>query len=461
MNISIILAAGEGTRMKSKLPKVLHKVCGKPLLEYVIDTCIGAGIEKNVVIIGHGGDKVKEDFKEKQIIFKSQPIGEDAPYGTGFAVMQGLDEVEEDCNVIILCGDTPLITKETVKELMEYHERGNFHGTVLSAILDDATGYGRIVRENSGAILKIVEHKDATEEEKNIKEINSGMYCFNGKALKYALDKIDNNNSQGEYYLTDVISILKTEGYNVGAYIVEDSIEIHGVNSRVQLAFSEDVMRKRINEKFMLEGVTIIDPQNTYIQDGVKIGKDTIIYPNVIIEGNSIIGEDCVIRSNTRIVNSIIGERVEVESSLIEDSIVEESCHIGPFSHLRPKSHLGHNVKIGNFVEVKNSHIDNNSKASHLAYIGDAKVGKNVNIGCGVIFVNYDGIKKQTTIVGDNAFIGSNSNLVAPVVVNDWGYVAAGSTITKEVEEGSLSITRAPQVNIEGWVNRKGLKNKK
>lgn len=461
MNISMILAAGEGTRMKSKLPKVLHKVCGKPLLEYVIDTCIGAGIEKNIVIIGHGGDEVKEQLKERTIIFKTQPIGKDAPYGTGFAVMQGLDEVEDNSNVIILCGDTPLITKETVSKLMEYHQKGNFHGTVLSAVLDDATGYGRILREESGAISKIVEHKDASEEERNIREVNSGMYCFNGKALKYALDKINNNNSQGEYYLTDVISILKTDGYNVGAYIIDDVVEIHGVNSRVQLAFSENVMKKRINEKFMLEGVTIIDPENTYIQDGVKIGKDTIIYPNVIIEGDSIIGEDCVIRSNTRIVNSTIGEGVEIESSLIEDSIVEEKCHIGPFSHLRPKSHLGNNVKIGNFVEVKNSHIDNNSKASHLAYIGDAKVGKNVNIGCAVVFVNYDGIKKQTTIVKDNAFIGSNSNLVAPVVVNEWGYVAAGSTITKEVEEDSLAITRAPQVTIKGWVNRKGLKNKK
>lgn len=460
MNISIILAAGEGTRMKSKLPKVLHKVCDKPLLKYVIDTCKGANVEKNIVVIGHGGDIVSEYFKDEDCLFKTQPIGEGVPYGTGFAVMQALDQVEDDSTVVILCGDTPLITSETLNKLIEYHETGDFDCTVLSAILDDATGYGRVIRENSGDILKIVEHKDASEDERSIKEINSGMYSFNGKALKYALSKIDNNNSQGEYYLTDAVSILKSEGYKVGAYIIENSVEIHGVNSRVQLAFSEEVMRKRINERLMLNGVTMINPNETYIGADVRIGRDTIIYPNVYIEGNSIIGEGCIIRSGSRINNSRIDNNVEIESSLIEESIIEESCHIGPYSHLRPNSHIGKKVKIGNFVEVKNSHLGDNTKASHLAYIGDADVGNDVNIGCGVVFVNYDGRKKYRTIVGDNAFIGSNSNLVAPVVVNEWGYVAAGSTITKEVGEGDLSVARAPQVNKKGWVQRKGLKNK-
>lgn len=458
MNISIILAAGEGTRMKSKLPKVLHKICGKPLLEYVINASKGAEIEKNVVIIGHGGEQVKEYFKDEPIIFKEQPIGKDAPYGTGFAVMQGEEYIDDDSDVIILCGDTPLITKETINKLLKFHKEGNFHGTVLTALLADSTGYGRIKRDESGNIFKIVEEKDATEEEKKIKEINSGIYCFNGKLLRQALKKIDDDNAQGEFYITDVVGILRDEGYKVGAYVVEDSTEIHGINSRIQLAFSEGIMRKRINETHMLNGVTFINPDNTYIEEGVVVGSDTIIYPGVNIEGNTKIGEDCIIRSNSRIVNSQIGDKVEVESSLIEGSIIESNVTIGPNAHLRPKSHIKKNVHIGNFVEVKNAIIGENSKAGHLAYIGDAIVGKDVNIGCGVIFVNYNGKDKQITKVGNNVFIGSNSNLVAPIEINDRVYIAAGSTITKDIEEGTLSIARAQQVNKEGWVDKKGLK---
>ncbi len=458
MNISVILAAGEGTRMKSKLSKVLHKVCGKPILEYVIKASEGAGTEKNIVIVGHGGEMVKEYFKEEPIIFKDQPIGEDVPYGTGFAVMQAVEHIEDDSTVVILYGDTPLITESTINKLMNYHNENEFQGTVLTAILDNPTGYGRIIREDTGEILKIVEEKDASQDEKKIKEINSGIYCFKGKLLKYALGKINNNNAQNEYYVTDVIGILKEEGHKVGAYIIEDANEIHGVNSRVQLAFSEDIMRKRINTHHMINGVTIINPDNTYIEDGVRIGRDTVIYPGVSLEGSTEIGEDCIIRNNSRIVNSIIHNGVSVESSTIEDSIVGENTHIGPYAHLRPNSRLGKNIKIGNFVEVKNATLKDNTKASHLSYIGDADVGYNVNIGCGVVFVNYNGKEKFRTNVGDNAFIGSNSNLVAPVNVDSWGYVAAGSTITKEVKEGTLSIARAPQVNKEGWVERKGYK---
>lgn len=461
MNISIILAAGEGTRMKSNLPKVLHKVCGKPILEYVINSTINTKIGKNIIIVGHGADKIKEQFIDKDIIYKEQPIYDGAPYGTGYAVMQAIDEIQDDGIVTILCGDTPLITEDTINKLINYHENGEFHGTVLSALLDDATGYGRIIRKSSGDILKIIEQRDANEEEIEIKEVNSGMYCFKGSALKYALNKIDNNNSQNEYYLTDVISILNAEGYKMGACIIDDSVEIHGVNSRVQLAFSEEKMRLRINNNLMLSGVTMINPIQTYIEQGITVGKDTIIYPGVTLEGKTEIGENCILRANTRITNSKIYDMVEIESSLIEDSIVEEGCHIGPYAHLRPESHLGKNVRIGNFVEVKKAHLKENTKAGHLAYIGDAEVGSNVNIGCGVIVVNYNGKEKCKTIIGDNAFIGSNSNLVAPVEVKDWGYVAAGSTITKEVEEGCLSISRAPQTNIAGWVERKGLKKHK
>ena len=276
--------------------------------------------------------------------------------------------------------------------------------------------------------------------------------------MKQALSKINNNNAQNEYYITDVIEILKNEGYNVGAYKIEDSTEIHGVNSRAQLAYCEKIMRDRISQYHMGNGVTIIDPDNTYIEAGVKIGRDSFIYPGVVLEGSTEIGEDCIIRGDTRIVNSIIAAGVSIESSTIEDSTVGENTKIGPYAHLRPNSCIGKNVKIGNFVEVKNSTIMDNSKASHLAYIGDADIGYNVNIGCGVVFVNYDGKKKYRTTVGDNAFIGSNSNLVAPLNVEPWAYIAAGSTITKAVKEGELCIARASQVNIPGWVEKKGLK---
>ena len=459
MNISIILAAGEGTRMKSKTPKVLHRICGKPILEYVINASRNADVEKNYVIIGHGGEEVRKEFNDPNIIFKTQPIGDEYPYGTGYAVMQAIDYIEDNSNVIILYGDTPLITDKTIEKFISYHREYNYDGTVLTAFVDDPTGYGRIVRDESGNILRIVEHKDASEEEIRINEINSGIYCFNGKYLKYALGKINNDNAQGEYYITDVIKILKEEGHRVGAYIIDDAKEIHGINSRVQLAFCERIMRDRINYYHMSEGVTIINPDNTYIESGVKIGMDSIIYPGVVLIGDTIIGEDCIIGENSRIENSTIGNGVEIYSSTITNSRVGDRCHIGPYAHLRPDSYLGDNIKIGNFVEVKNSTIGNNSKAGHLAYVGDADVGKNVNVGCGVVFVNYDSRSKFRTLVEDHVFIGSNANLIAPVVVKEWGYIAAGSTITDEVGEGCLSIARARQINKSGWVEKKGFKN--
>lgn len=461
MNVSIILAAGEGTRMKSKIPKVLHKISGKPILEYVVDASKNANIQKNHVIVGHGGEEVKTVFKDTDVIFKTQPIGEEYPYGTGYAVMQAIDYIEDDSNVMILYGDTPLITSKTIGNLMEYHCANKNDGTVLTAYIDDPTGYGRIVRDEDGKILGIVEHKDATEEELDIKEINSGIYCFKGKHLKYALEKINNDNAQGEYYITDVITILKEQDYKVGAYVIDDSEEIHGVNSRIQLAFCEKVMRKRINQTHMKKGVTIINPENVYIESGISIGKDSIIYPGAFLKGNTVVGEDCIIGENTRIESSQIGNRVEIRSSTIEESTVGDVCRIGPYAHLRPNSHIGKNLKIGNFVEVKNSTIGDNSKAGHLAYIGNADIGKNVNVGCGVVFVNYDGRSKHRTTVEDNAFIGSNSNLVAPVLVKQSAYIAAGSTITDEVGEGYLSIARARQVNKAGWMDKKNFKKNK
>ena len=460
MNISIILAAGEGTRMKSKDPKVLHRVCGKPLLNYVINASRDAKMEKNVVIVGHGSDKVLECINDEDVTFVRQPIGEDVPYGTGFAVMQGKDYIADDSCVIILYGDTPLITGETLNKLIEYHNYRDNVCTVLSADLEDPTGYGRIVRDEFGEIISIVEDKDATSDQLKIKEVNSGMYCFKGKYLKFALEKIDNDNAQGEYYITDAIQVLKSEALKVGVYKTENEEEIYGINSRTQLSEAEKIMRNRINQRHMINGVTLIHPENTYIEDAAIIGRDTVVYPGVIIEGNTEIGEDCYIGQNARIVNSKIGNNVEIQSSTIIDSSVNDESKVGPYAYLRPNSHIGRNVKIGDFVEVKNSIIGDNSKASHLSYIGDGEVGKNVNIGCGVVFVNYNGKIKQKTIVEDNAFIGSNSNLIAPVVVKEYGYVAAGSTITEEVGNGDLSIGRARQVNKEGWVFYKGIKKK-
>lgn len=461
MNISIILAAGEGTRMKSNIPKVLHNVCGKPILSYIIDASKSANIDKSYVIVGHGGDEVKEKLGEENVKFKDQPVGKDDPYGTGFAVMQAVNEIDDNSNVIILCGDTPLITENTVRGLMTYHKEKKCNGTVLTAILKDPSGYGRIVRDENNNLLEIVEDRDASEEEKIIGEINSGIYCFEGKSLKDALAKIDNKNVQGEYYITDVITILRKENKKIGAYRIDDSREIHGVNSRVQLAFCESIMKSRINERHMIEGVTIIDPENTYIEDGVSIGKDSIIYPGAIINGQTVIGENCIIGQNSRIEGCKIGNEVEIQSSTVEESIIGDGCTVGPYAHMRPKSILGKNIRLGNFVEVKNASLGDDTKAAHLSYIGDADVGKNVNIGCGVIFVNYDGSSKAKIVVEDNSFIGSNSNLIAPVVIRKRGYIAAGSTITDEVGEGCLSIARARQVNKDGWVDRKHHKDEK
>lgn len=453
MSISIILAAGEGTRMKSKTPKVLHEIGGKPIVEYIIDSSEAAGIKKNILIIGHGASEVRNRLENRDVIFEEQPIGEDAPYGTGYAVKQGEKHITDEDTVVILCGDTPLVTKETIEDLMSFHKDGKYDGTVLTAVLEDSSGYGRIVRDDKGCIRKITEEKDASKEEKEIKEINTGIYTFKGKLLKEALNELDDDNAQGELYITDVIEILNSKGYSLGACIIDNFSDVYGINSKEQLAFCAKILRNRINSFHMRNGVTLIDPDNTYIDQDVIIKRDTIIYPNVTIQGKTEIGEDCKVFSNTRIIDSYIGDNVEVESSLIEKSVIGNFVNIGPNAHLRPDSKLGNNIKIGNFVEVKNSVLADGVKAGHLAYIGDAEIGENVNIGCGVIFANYDGKNKHLTKVGNNSFIGSNSNLVAPVNIGNNAYVAAGSTIVENVEDGSLSIARARQVNKERKIN--------
>lgn len=456
MKVSVILAAGEGTRMKSKKPKVLHEILGRPMLFYVLNSCKHSQVEKNLVVVGHNKEKVCKAFEdEKDVEFIEQPIGDNVPYGTGYAVMNALDKIEDDDTVIILNGDTPIISNSTISCFLRYHEERNNDITVLSADMKDPTNYGRIVRDENANVVAIVEEKDASEKQKLIREINSGIFAFKGSSLRSALQKINTDNAANELYITDTLEILVKEGKRVDSFKLRDTREILGVNSRYELSIAAEILQKKINKEYMINGVGIIDPKSTYIEYGATIERDVMIYPGTRIDRKSVIKEGAEIYSST-IKNSTIGEDVIIRSSEIEESSIGRGTTVGPYAHLRPNSHVGENCKIGNFVEVKNSNVGDGSKMSHLAYIGDADVGSGVNIGCGVVFVNYDGRDKFRAKVGDNAFIGSNANLVAPIEVEENGYVAAGSTITKKVLKGQLSLERAPQKNIDGWVERKG-----
>lgn len=452
--MAVILAAGEGKRMKSKDSKVIHKICGKALVEWVCQSVNSAGINESILVVGHRAEQVKECVGDK-----AKYALQEKQLGTGHAVMQAEEYLrDKDGDVLILCGDTPLITSDTVSKTIKYHKETGNSATVITAVLENPTGYGRIVRDGDGSVLKIVEHKDATDEERDIREINSGMYCFKIKDLLSTLKELNNNNSQGEYYLTDTLEILIGKGLKVGAVKVDDSDEIMGINDRAQLAVASEILRTRILNRHMLSGVTVIDSRATYIDEDAQIGIDTILYPGAIVEGKSIIGERCIIGPGSRIVASQIGNGVEINNSVVLESSIDDNTHVGPFAYVRPHSKIGKKVKIGDFVEVKKSVIGDRTKISHLSYIGDAEVGKNVNLGCGVVVVNYDGKKKNKTIVGDNAFVGCNVNLISPVVVKDNAYIAAGSTITEEVPENSLAIARSKQVIKEDWVNKKGMK---
>ncbi|ETT88326.1 bifunctional UDP-N-acetylglucosamine diphosphorylase/glucosamine-1-phosphate N-acetyltransferase GlmU [Viridibacillus sp. FSL R5-0477] len=451
---AVILAAGQGTRMKSKLYKVLHPVCGKPMVEHVVDHIQTLDVERIVTIVGYGAEKVKEQLGEK-----SEYVLQAEQLGTAHAVQQ-VEPILGDLEgtTIVICGDTPLIRPETMKALFEHHESNHAKATILTAIAEDPTGYGRILRSTDQQVAQIVEQKDATPEQRQVKEINTGTYCFDNKALFAALKLVKNDNAQGEYYLPDVIEILQKQGEVVAAYVTENFAETLGVNDRFALSQAEETMRARINEQHMRNGVTIINPINTYISVDAQIGRDTVIQPGVIIEGASSIGEDCIIGPNSHIQNSRIGNRTTVHSSVVRESVIGEDTAVGPFAHIRPDSDLGDRVKIGNFVEVKKTKIDNGSKVSHLSYLGDAEVGTEVNIGCGTITVNYDGKNKFKTVIEDNAFVGCNSNLVAPVTVGKGSYVAAGSTITKDIPADALAIARSRQENKDNYVTKLKLK---
>lgn len=447
---AVILAAGKGTRMQSKLYKVLHKVCDRTMVELVLDSLSDLEMQEVITVVGHGAERVKEVLGNRtKFVLQAEQLG------TAHAVKVAKDELKDkEGTTIVMYGDTPLIRPETINSMLDHHENTNAKATVLTAIADDPFAYGRIIRDVNGKLVKIVEEKDATEQERKIKEINSGIYCFDNKLLFEMLEKVKNDNNQGEYYLPDVLGLIREQKEIIETYLCDDFDETFGVNDRVALAYAENVMRNRINTKHMLAGVTLVDPTNTYIAPNAVIGRDTTIYPNVTIKSNTIIGEDCQIKPNSYLENVQIGNGVKVISSTISDSKIGDYTSVGPYSHIRNNCELGKHVRVGNFVELKNTTYGDGSKTAHLSYLGDTEVGSNTNIGCGTITVNYDGKNKYKTKIGSDAFIGCNSNLIAPLEIGDGAVVAAGTTVTENAPDDALVIARVKQENKVGYAKK-------
>ena len=446
-----VLAAGKGTRMKSDLPKVLHKICGVPMVCHVLKAAREAGSDRVVLVAGFGGDLVAREVKSQaEVVFQHEQLG------TAHALQQAAGPLRGfDGDVLVLCGDTPLISAGALKDLVSAHRESGASATVLTAALENPSGYGRVIRDPSGRVQGIVEQKDASPEELKVREINTGIYCFKSGGLFEDLDLIKPDNVQGEYYLPDIVGHYVTEGRVVAAVPAGEPVEIMGINDRCQLAVARAALSLRTNTGLMLSGVTMVDPSTVYIDAGVTIGRDTVIYPHTVIQGSTVIGGGCAIGPFTQIISARLGDSVTVRQSVIEESDVGSGCVIGPYSYIRPGCELEGQVKVGDFVELKKVKIGRGTKVPHLSYVGDAVLGRDVNVGAGTITCNYDGEKKWTTVIDDNAFIGSNTNLVAPVRVGSGAVVGAGSTITKDVPDGALGVARDKQKNIPGWSGRK------
>ncbi|MEO8381893.1 MAG: bifunctional UDP-N-acetylglucosamine diphosphorylase/glucosamine-1-phosphate N-acetyltransferase GlmU [Acidobacteriota bacterium] len=449
----IILAAGLGTRMKSGTIKILHRAAGRPIVDYVLDLAADLTPNAPVMIIGYQRESV-----QKAVGSRARYAVQDQQLGTGHAVLQAASLLEPAAGkrVLILSGDVPLTRVETLRNLLEEHERSGNALTLLTMKPDDPAMYGRIVRDASGAVTHIVEAKDATDEELRIGEVNAGIYVFEGGHLFDHLRDLKPENAQKEYYLTDLLATLRAQGERVGALVAVDPVEALGVNSRSELAQVEIEIQRRVVERLMREGVTFRNPSTVVIDSTVSIGADTVVYPFVTLEGTTRIGEGCVVEPGVHLSNVSVGNDVHLKTGTVaEDAIIEDEASVGPYAHLRPGTKLGRHVKIGNFVETKKADFGEGAKASHLSYIGDAEVGANVNIGAGTITCNYDGVRKNQTIIEEGAFIGSDSQLVAPVRIGRGAYVGAGSTITKDVPADALAISRTTQKNVEGWAKRK------
>ena len=452
----VVLAAGRGTRMKSSRPKVLHEAAGLPLIEHVLRAADSIAPSTVVVIVGHGAPEVESGLRKRPgLRFAVQ----EPQLGTGHALLQAEPALKSRTGtVVMLSGDVPLLRADTLREFLRHHKATRASATVLTALVEDPSGYGRILRTGE-KISSIVEHRDATAPERDIREINSGIYAFDLAPLFDSLKQIGSQNAQGEYYLPDLVRIYHGRGMAVETVRVGDPREISGVNSRKELAEVTAVLKARKNEELMASGVTIVDPASTWIGADVTVGADTIIHPGVHLEGRTRIGADTRIHSGVRIVDSVIGNGVTINNfCVITESRIQDGARVGPFAHVRPQSDVGPEAHIGNFVELKKSTIGRGSKANHLAYLGDATIGSNVNVGAGTITCNYDGVVKNPTVIEDEAFIGSDAQLIAPVRIGRGAYVAAGSSITEDVPADALAIARGKQVNKEGWA--KGRKKK-
>jgi bifunctional UDP-N-acetylglucosamine pyrophosphorylase/glucosamine-1-phosphate N-acetyltransferase len=446
---AVILAAGEAKRMRSRRPKVLHPLCGRPMVQYPVRAARALGA-RLVVVVGRAAEDVRAAVGEATFVEQRERLG------TGHAVLQARAACgDEDGTILVLPGDTPLLSEATLKKLVEHHQWSKAAATLLTAEVGDPTGYGRVLREN-GRVAGIVEHRDAGEMERAIREIGTSVYCFDARRLWPALGRVKPQNEQGEYYLTDVIGILRADGHPVEAVRADDPGECLGINDRKQLAQVGALMRARVLDRLMAEGVTVLDPAATYVDDTVRIGPDTVLYPGVILEGDSVIGAECVIGTGCQVSRSRLGDRVTLKPyCVLQESTVEAEAQLGPFCHLRPLSHVGPQARIGNFVELKKSRIGRGAKVPHLSYVGDAELGEKVNFGAGAITCNYDGVSKHETRVGAGAFIGTNSSLVAPITIGEGAYIGAGSVITKSVPPGALAVERSKQEIREGWAARK------